>query len=74
VVVTVSTNTDRYGRRLVVFIATLTALVQSDTTQVYFNSFCYLHMCAACFGEYFGYPQACQYKDLTVVMLYDVKT
>jgi len=31
-------------------------------------------MCAACFGMYLGYPQAGQYKNLTVVMLYNVKT
>jgi hypothetical protein len=47
-----------------------TALVQPGTTQVCCNSVCYFQMCAACFG----YPQAGQYKNLTVVMLHNVKT
>jgi hypothetical protein len=40
-------------------------LIQSNTTQVYFNSLCYLYMCATCFDLYLGHPQACQYNNLT---------
>jgi len=39
--------------------------MQSDTTEVNFNSNCYLYICATRFGLYLGHPQACQYKNLT---------
>jgi len=39
-----------------------TTLIQSNTTQAYFNSTGYLYMSATYFGLYVGHPQACQYK------------
>jgi len=51
-----------YGSHLVVFVAKSTTL-QSDTTRVYFSSYCYLYICAACFGVYLSHPQLCQYKN-----------
>ena len=38
--------------------------MQSDTTQVYYNSICYLYMFATCFDLYLGHPHAYQYKKL----------
>ena len=38
-------------------------VIQSNTTQDYFTSNCYLYMCATCFGLYLGHPQSCQYKN-----------
>jgi hypothetical protein len=46
----------------VVFITKQTTLIQSNTTQFYFNSICCLYVCATCFGLYLGHPEACQYK------------
>jgi hypothetical protein len=40
-----------------------TALIQSNTTQVYFNSTGYSYMCATCFDLYVRQLQACQYKN-----------
>ena len=36
-------------------------------TQHSFNSNCYRHVCATCFGKYLWHPQACQYENLTKV-------
>jgi len=40
-----------------------TTFVQSNTTQVYFNSIDYPYMYAAFFGLYLGYPQVSQYSN-----------
>jgi len=48
-----------------VFVSKLTTRLQSNTTHVYFNSFSYLYMYAACFGLYLVHPQACQHKNVT---------
>jgi hypothetical protein len=53
------------GSHPVVFITRKTALIHSDTTQVYFNSVGCLYTCAACFGLYLDHHQVCQYKILT---------
>jgi hypothetical protein len=37
-----------------------TTLIQSNTTQVYFNSAGYLYMSATCFVMYLGHPQTFQ--------------
>ena len=37
--------------------------IRVNTTLVYFNSFGYPFIYAACFGLYLDYPQACQYKN-----------
>jgi hypothetical protein len=37
-----------------------TTFIQFNTTQVYFNLTYYPYMYAACFGLYFGHPQASQ--------------
>jgi len=42
-----------------------TTLIQSYTTQVYFNSFGYPYMQGTCFGVYLDHPQSCQYKNHT---------
>jgi hypothetical protein len=42
-----------------------TTFIQSNTTQVYFNSVDYPYMYAACFGLYLGHPQASQYNHRT---------
>jgi hypothetical protein len=52
-----------YGSNPVVFITQQTILIQSNTTQCYFNSICYFYMCAACFGLYLAHTEACQYKE-----------
>jgi len=39
--------------------------IQSNTTQVYFNSVNYLYMSATCFSMYLGHPQSCKYKNST---------
>jgi len=54
---------DLYGS-LPLFITTQTTL-QSNITQVYFNSISYSYMYAACFGLYLDHPPACQHKDHT---------
>ena len=41
-----------------VFIIKQTTLIQSNTTQVYFNSIGYFDMYATCFDLYLGPPQA----------------
>ena len=55
---------DLYGGNHILFTATQSTLVQSNITQVYFNSVCYIYMCATCFDMYLGHPQACQYENL----------
>jgi len=40
-----------------------TTFVQSNTTQVYFNSIDYPYMYAAFSGLYLGHPQASQYSN-----------
>ena len=39
--------------------------IHSNTTQVYYNSSCYIYKRSTCFDLYLGHPQACQYKNLT---------
>ena len=56
---------DLYGRHPVVFNTKRTARIQSNTTQVCFNSTGCPYMHAACCGLYLGSPQACQYKNHT---------
>jgi len=48
-----------------VFITKQTTLIQSNTTQVYFNSVDYPYMYATCFELYLGHTQASQYKNHT---------
>jgi hypothetical protein len=48
-----------------VFITKQTTLVQSNTTQVYFNSAGYFDTYAVCFGLQLCHFQACPYKHLT---------
>jgi hypothetical protein len=47
----------------VVFITKQTTLMQSITTQVYFNSNGYIYVYVTCFDMYLGYPGTCQYKN-----------
>ena len=48
-----------------VFIVKYITLIQSNTTQVYFNLNCNFYMSATYFGLYLGHLQACQHKNLT---------
>ena len=52
-----------YGSHPIVFLIKQTALIQSNTIHVYFNSVGYTYMYATCFGLYTGHPQAFQYKN-----------
>jgi len=54
-----------YGSHFFAFITKQSTLMQSNTTQVYFNLIDYLYKYATCFGLYLGHSQACQYKNLT---------
>ena len=54
-----------YGNHPVVFVTKQTSLIPLHKTQVYSNSVGSLDMYATCFGLYFGYTHACQYKNLT---------
>jgi hypothetical protein len=53
------------GSHPVVSVTKQTALIHSDTPQVYFNSVGCLYTRATCFGLYLGHHQVCQYKTLT---------
>jgi len=48
-----------------VFITKQSTAFQYNTTQVCFDSGCYIYMRTTCFGLYLGHPQACQYYSLT---------
>jgi hypothetical protein len=47
----------------VVFITKQTTLIQSITTQFYFNSNGYIYVYVTCFALYLGHPETCQYKN-----------
>jgi hypothetical protein len=46
-----------------------TALNQSKTAQVYFNTKCYRYKCITYFGLYLSHPPTCQYKNLTMAAI-----
>jgi hypothetical protein len=46
-----------HGNHRDVFVTKQTTLIQSNTTQIYFNSLVFSYMCATCFGLYLGHSQ-----------------